>query len=276
MRDERAILSAERVSGNRRPGGSQLGPLRHRYDRDMIPRSIVLVVLLLAAACRAPAREPAPPAPPAVAHGEAPHHATAAAPAAHAAAAHGLSTYTLVQIKTGPQSGKLSKEDNDRAFAGHFANMGRMAEARELLTAGPYGARRHDPALRGLFLLATAERAEAERQASTDPTTQAGVFVLEYHELAAGGTPAPAEGARPYVLLTAEHGDLAAREFAPLRSAEGGVFLLASLDGTRALVLLDAPDLATAEERFAPQLAAIGAHHLDEWFASVELAAMVE
>jgi len=205
--------------------------------------------------------------------------------------------YTLVQIKTGPMSGKLSKEDNERAFAGHFENMGRMGRAGQLVTAGPYGARRHDPSLRGLFVLATAERSEAERWAATDPTTQAGVFVLEFHtlatdaplaaaleralawqaaQLAAGRTPPPGEGARGYVLLTAEHGDLATREFAPLCDAEGGVYLVATLDETRALVLLDAPDLATAEERFAPQLAVIGTHTLDEWFASDELAAMVE
>jgi uncharacterized protein YciI len=216
------------------------------------------------------------------------------APADSAPAAH---TYTLVQIKTGPKSGTLTKEENERAFAGHFENMGRMAHARQLLTAGPYGARRHDPALRGLFLLATAERAAAERQAATDPTTQAGVFVLEYHTLAtdapldaaldralaaeaaakaAGKTLPPGEGARPYVWLTAEHGDLAQREFTPLLSPDGGAYLVGTLDGTRGLVLLDAPDHATAEERFAPQLAEIGAHTLDEWFASAELAAMVD
>ena len=138
----------------------------------MIPRPIAFLTLLLAGACRASAPEPSAPA----ARAEASHHVSAAVtPAVHAAAAHTLPTFTLVQIKTGPQSGKLSQEDSERAFAGHFANMGRMAEARELLVAGPYGARRHDPALRGLFLLATSDRAQAERQAATDPTTHAGV-----------------------------------------------------------------------------------------------------
>lgn len=205
--------------------------------------------------------------------------------------------YTLVLIQTGPRSGKLSKEENDRAFAGHFENMGRMAEARQLVVAGPYGEERHDPNLRGLFVLDSAERAEAESWASTDPTARAGVFVLEFHDLATdapllraleadlawraqqeaeGRTPNPGEGARPYVLLTAEHGDLARRELAPLLSSEGGVYLLASLDGTRALALLDAEDVAEARERFAPQLENLGAHVLDEWFASSQLARLVE
>src|SRR5262245_44040174 len=92
--------------------------------------------------------------------------------------------YTLVLIKTGPMSGKLSQEESDRAFAGHFSNMGRLAQARQLVVAGPFGDERHDHDLRGLFVLNSARRAEAEEWARTDPTTQAGVFVLEFHDLA--------------------------------------------------------------------------------------------
>jgi uncharacterized protein YciI len=207
-----------------------------------------------------------------------------------------LPGYTLVLLKTGPQSGKLSKEENDAAFAGHFSNMERMANEHQLLVAGPFGTQRHDPALRGLFVLASAERAEAESWAGTDPTTLAGVFTLEFHELATaaplrqalerelarnarlraeGQTPAPADGVRPYVLLIAEHGDLAQRELTPLLNPDGGVFLLATLDGTRALALLDATNQAEAAERFEPQLAVLGSHTLDEWFATAELVNLV-
>jgi uncharacterized protein YciI len=247
----------------------------------MLTRSLLIAPLLTLGACRTPVQSPAP----------APE--TAPAPRAPDSPA---ACYTLVLLKTGPRSGQLSKEENGRAFEGHFANMGRLANERKLLVAGPYGQARHDPALRGVFVLASGDRSEAEAWASTDPTTQAGVFVLEYHELrteapllraleadiawraeqeAAGRTPSPGEGARGYVLLTAEHGDLARRELTPLLDAEGGVFLLAQLDGTRAWALLDAPDLATARERFAPQLANLGAHELDEWFASSQLAGLV-
>jgi uncharacterized protein YciI len=205
--------------------------------------------------------------------------------------------YTLVLIKTGPMSGKLSKEENERAFAGHFANMGRMAEARQLVVAGPYGRKRHDENLRGLFVLDSARRAEAEGWAGTDPTTQAGVFALEFHDLttsapllraleddlawrahqaAEGKTPQPGEGARSYVLLTAEQGDLARRELEPLLTTDGGVFLLARLDGTRVLALLDAQDIEDARKRFGPQLENIGAYVLDEWYASAQLARLVE
>ncbi len=215
--------------------------------------------------------------------------ATPSAPSEHG--------YTLVLIQTGPQSGKLSQEENERAFAGHFANMERMAEARQLVVAGPYGEERHDPNLRGIFVLDTAERAEAETLAGTDPTTRAGVFQLELHDLATnapllraleddlawrtrqkaeGRTPQPGEGARPYVLLTAEHGDLARRELEPLLTSAGGVFLLARLDGTRSWAILDAQDIEDACERFGPQLENLGAYVLDEWFASSQLARLVE
>lgn len=204
---------------------------------------------------------------------------------------------TLVLLKTGPQSGKLPEEENTRAFTGHFENMERMALARQLLVAGPYGELRHDPDLRGIFVLASVVREEAQRWAGTDPATQAGIFVLEFHDLvtdaplaaalerdlarlerarAEGREPPPGQGARGYVLLTAESADRAERELAGLRSREGGVFLLARLDGTRTLAVLDAHDLDEASERFAPQLENLGAHVLDEWFATGELENLVE
>lgn len=222
--------------------------------------------------------------------------ALATAPLAACRATEGAADrrgYTLVLLKTGPQSGQLAKAENDAAFAGHFANMARLANARQLVVAGPFGTNRHDPALRGIFVLASADRAEAERWASTDPTTQAGVFTLEYHDLATdapllwalendlarqarlvaeGKTPEPADGGREYVLLFAEDGELARHELEPLCTRDGGVYLLAALDGTRALALLDAQSLAVASERFAPQLANLGSHSLSEWFASDQLA----
>ncbi len=196
--------------------------------------------------------------------------------------------YTLVLIKTGPQSGKLSKEENQKVFASHFENMGRMANERQLLVAGPYGGERHDKSLRGLFIFDTGDRAQATAWAETDPPTRAGVFVLEYHDLrteapllaslerdlertakakAEGRVTKPGEGARGYVLLTAEHGDVAHRELADLVAAKR-VYMLADLDAGRALAILDAKDLAAAQELLGPRADKLGSHTLDEWFAS--------
>ena len=201
--------------------------------------------------------------------------------------------YTLVFLKTGPKSGQIPEEENSKLFEGHFANMERMAADGQLLVAGPFGAQRHDKALRGLFVLDTSVRAEAERWAGSDPPTKAGVFTLEFHDLATsapfrraleaamaqraeqsaqGRTASPGDEARPYVLLTAENFDLAARELAALLNSEGGVYFLGHLDGTRAFALLDAANLEVARERFATPLANMGSHVIDEWFASDQLA----
>lgn len=196
--------------------------------------------------------------------------------------------YTLVLIKTGPMSDKLSTEEQKPLFAGHMSNMQRLANERHLLVAGPYGKKRHDERLRGIFILDTNDHAQAKSWAETDPTARAGVFVFEYHELRtdapllatlerdldrtakaqAEGKPLKmGEGARGYVLLTAEHGDLARRELADLVAAKR-VYLLADLDAGRALAILDAKDLAVARELLGPRADKLGAHTLDEWFAT--------
>lgn len=208
------------------------------------------------------------------------------APAQHA--------YTLVLLKTGPKSGQLSPSENQQAFQGHFANMARLADEHKLVLAGPFGAQRHDDAVRGLFVLDTGQRSEAIAWASSDPTTQAGVFTLEYHDFATdaplvaaldrdlamrkqaeqeGRTLSPGDGARPYVLLTADDGETARRELSPLLTS-GGVFLLAQLDTSRLLAILDAQDVADAQKRYGVLLARLGAHTLDDWFASGQLASM--
>ena len=206
--------------------------------------------------------------------------------------APGERALTLVFLKTGPESGKLPKEENERVFAGHFANMARMAEERQLLVAGPFGPVRHDPALRGLFVLDTGDRGLARDWAATDPPTQAGVFVLEYHDLATaaplaaclerelakaaaakaeGRTPQPGEGGRSYVVLTAEDGARARAALAPL-VADGRVLMLARLDGSRAFALLDATDIDAARQKLGPAGEALGEYVLDSWFGGGELA----
>lgn len=204
--------------------------------------------------------------------------------------------YTLVWIRTGPKSGALTEDENRAAFAGHFANMERLAKERKLLLAGPFGEVRHADDLRGLFVLATADRAEAQAWAATDPTAQAGVFVLEHHTLAtemplaalleaelerlerrrAGGeTPTPGEGVRGWALLIAVHGDLARQTFEPMLSPDGGVCFVGELEHGRVLVVLDAQNAAEARERFSPELVQIGAHTLDDWFATDLIATLV-
>jgi len=198
--------------------------------------------------------------------------------------------YVLVLLKTGPNT-TASKEEQQQLFAGHFANMQRLAGEKKLLVAGPFSTPKRDPDLRGLFVIDAVAVNEAERLASTDPTIVAGIMRLESHPLRTdaplrayldhelaieaqakkeGRKVEPVEGMRGYVLLTAEDGERAERELADL-SAAGKVFLWGQLDGQRGLALLDATDVATCETLLGDLRARLGPHVLDPWFGSREL-----
>lgn len=86
--------------------------------------------------------------------------------------------YVLVILKTGPK--RVPDGDaRDAMFAGHFANIERLAKAGKLVVAGPFS---EDPdGWRGLFLFAVEDIAEAKRLAATDPVIVNGEMVAEYH-----------------------------------------------------------------------------------------------
>ncbi len=86
--------------------------------------------------------------------------------------------YVLVILKTGPKRVPDGQERKDM-FAGHFANMDRLAKAGKLALAGPFG---EDPSgWRGLFVFAVSDIEEAKRLTETDPVIVKGEMVAEYH-----------------------------------------------------------------------------------------------
>lgn len=92
--------------------------------------------------------------------------------------ANGMRRYVLVILKTGPTP--VTDTDARKAmFAGHFANMERLAKAGKLALAGPFG--RNDVGWRGLFLLAVDDVGAARELAETDPVIVQGEMVAEYH-----------------------------------------------------------------------------------------------
>ena len=148
---------------------------QHAILPTRILRSVLrLSLLLLSAAAALPllAQQPAP----AVA---------AAAPAHDAALARrlgademGMRRYVLVILKTGPKR-VPDGEARKAMFAGHFANMERLAKDGKLALAGPFS---EDPdGWRGLFLLAVDDPDEARRLTATDPVITSGEMVAEYH-----------------------------------------------------------------------------------------------
>ena len=90
----------------------------------------------------------------------------------------GMRPYVLVILKTGPK--RVPDGDaRDAMFAGHFANIERLAKAGKLVVAGPFS---EDPdGWRGLFLFAVEDIEEARQLTATDPVIVSGEMVAEYH-----------------------------------------------------------------------------------------------
>jgi uncharacterized protein YciI len=87
----------------------------------------------------------------------------------------GMKMYVLCILKTGPKDAEIKGEARKEIFAGHFANIGRLAEEGKLAAAGPFGD--NDKAYRGLYIFNVATIAEAEKLVMLDPAVKAGVFV---------------------------------------------------------------------------------------------------
>ncbi|MBR7799783.1 YciI family protein [Undibacterium fentianense] len=89
----------------------------------------------------------------------------------------GMRHYVLVILKTGPNKNPAGKERDDM-FAGHFANMKRLAAAGKLALAGPFDGAE---GWRGLFIFAVKDIEEARLLTATDPVITKGEMVAEYH-----------------------------------------------------------------------------------------------
>jgi len=92
---------------------------------------------------------------------------------------HGMKMYALVLLKPGPRQ-DLAKEDRDRAFAGHMANINRLSGSGDLVFAGPL--ERNDR-YRGIFVFNVKTSAEAEALLATDPAVQAGALAGDVYLL---------------------------------------------------------------------------------------------
>lgn len=90
----------------------------------------------------------------------------------------GMKHYIFVILKTGSETVSSSTE-RDSLFAGHLANIKRLADAGELLVAGPFGKNNDD--FRGLFILNTADQISAEKMLATDPAIKAGLLKAEMY-----------------------------------------------------------------------------------------------
>lgn len=87
----------------------------------------------------------------------------------------GMRMYVLCILKTGPRDAEIKGDQRKEIFAGHFANIGRLADEGKLAVAGPFG--KNDKNYRGLYVFNVATIEEAEKLVALDPAVKAGVFV---------------------------------------------------------------------------------------------------
>lgn len=90
---------------------------------------------------------------------------------------NGMRRYVFVLLRTGPNKVPAGKERTEM-FAGHMANIKRLANERKLAYAGPLDG---VDGARGIFILAVDNIEEAKALVATDPVVIKGEMVAEYH-----------------------------------------------------------------------------------------------
>ncbi len=104
----------------------------------------------------------------------------------------GMKMYVMCILKTGPKDAEIKGKDREAIFAGHFANIGQLADQGKLAVAGPFG--KNDKMYRGLYIFNVATIEDAEKLVVLDPAVKAGIFVPEltlwYGSAALMATPA--------------------------------------------------------------------------------------
>jgi uncharacterized protein YciI len=89
----------------------------------------------------------------------------------------GMRRYVFVILRTGPNKVPAGTERTEM-FAGHMANIQRLADAGKLAYAGPLDG---VDGARGIFIFAVENIDEAKALVATDPVIVKGEMVAEYH-----------------------------------------------------------------------------------------------
>lgn len=91
---------------------------------------------------------------------------------------YGMRNYVIAFLRTGPTKIE-DKAEVSKLFAGHLANMNRLAGEGKLAVAGPFS---KDPDFRGMFILAVETIEEAKALVDTDPAVKSGMLQADYHK----------------------------------------------------------------------------------------------
>ena len=90
---------------------------------------------------------------------------------------YGMKRYVLVILKTGPKTDAPAPEQQ-KAFAGHMANIQRLAKENKLALAGPM--MKNDKGYQGIFIFNVPTIKEAEELVATDPAVAGGFLSFEF------------------------------------------------------------------------------------------------
>lgn len=90
---------------------------------------------------------------------------------------YGMKHYVMAFLKKGPNQDQ-SEEEVKRLQRAHMDNIGKLAEQRKLVVAGPF---MDDTELRGIYIFDVETVEEAEALTKTDPAIKAGRLVMELH-----------------------------------------------------------------------------------------------
>jgi len=91
---------------------------------------------------------------------------------------YGMKKYVLVILKTGDNK-TTNKQFVDSCYTGHQANIGRLAETKQLIVVGPFGKNNDD--FRGLFILNVASIVEANKLLETDPAIKENLLIADVY-----------------------------------------------------------------------------------------------
>lgn len=199
--------------------------------------------------------------------------------------------YVLVVLNRGPAVASLSDAERQTIQAEHLANIGRLAEAGNIVVAGPFGRENHDPTQRGIFIFDVATLEEAEALTRTDPAVIGGVLTMELSrmttdadlrgalaaELAeqqaardAGRERPMSETIRAYVLVRADDGAKADRVIAEAVPSDR-IVVTARLDDGGTFSIIDSTSVAEVRGWLDGRQDAIGSMTIDEWYAGALL-----
>ncbi|MEO7394186.1 MAG: hypothetical protein ABIU11_04540 [Chitinophagaceae bacterium] len=92
--------------------------------------------------------------------------------------AYGMKKYYLVMLKTGTAT-ITDKARLDSIFGGHMKNIQLLASQNKLFVAGPLG--KNDNSYRGIFILNTESKEEAEKMLEADTAVKMKVLAADYY-----------------------------------------------------------------------------------------------